>query len=374
MIPRKSPESIGSIYSIPIDQLHPHPDNPFGIRDDPSMLELIESVKKHGVLVPAIARPKPEGGYELVAGHRRQRASQLAGLDSMPVIVMNLDDNDTIIQLVDSNIQRENILPSERAKAYKLRMEAVKKKAGRPQKEEDQNSPKISANFRSDDSIGELAGVSGDTIRNYISLTNLIPELMEMVDEKKIALSPAYQIAALPQESQNLLYDTIESEQATPSLSQAQRIRKLSQSGKLNEDSMLQMLILMTVTGMIILLGGLLTYGLGVHEIIPVPRPDLIVVGTSLIGILLIVSGVCDLFVKKTKEMEIEENDERNISLSNAAMASGFKVMNVTIAVSIFALIFTGYMTVVPCFTIIGAYAIGQIVFIVRLWYLHKTM
>ena len=127
------------------------------------MLELIESVKKHGVLVPAIARPKPDGGYELVAGHRRQRASQLAGLDSMPVIVMNLDDNDTIIQLVDSNIQRENILPSERAKAYKLRMEAVKKKAGRPQKEEDRNSPKISANFRSDDSIGELAGVSGDT-------------------------------------------------------------------------------------------------------------------------------------------------------------------------------------------------------------------
>ena len=116
IIPRKSPESIGSIYSIPIDQLHPHPDNPFGIRDDPSMLELIESVKKHGVLVPAIARPKPDGGYELVSGHRRQRASQLAGLDSMPVIVMSLDDNDTIIQLVDSNIQRENILPSERAK------------------------------------------------------------------------------------------------------------------------------------------------------------------------------------------------------------------------------------------------------------------
>ena len=154
------------------------------------MLELIESVKKHGVMVPAIARPKPDGGYELVAGHRRQRASQLAGLDSMPVIVMNLDDNDTIIQLVGSNIQRENILPSERAKAYKLRMEAI-----------------------------------------------------EMVDEKKIALSPAYQIAALPQESQDLLLDTIESEQATPSLSQAQRIRKLSQCGKLDEDSMLQIMM-----------------------------------------------------------------------------------------------------------------------------------
>ena len=140
IIHSKSPESIGSIYSISLEKLQPHPDNPFGIRDDPSMLELIESVKKHGVLVPAIARPKPEGGYELVAGHRRQRASQLAGLDSMPVIVMNLDDNDTIIQLVDSNIQRENILPSERAKAYKLRMEAIKKKAGRPQKEENHDS------------------------------------------------------------------------------------------------------------------------------------------------------------------------------------------------------------------------------------------
>lgn len=206
------------------------------------MLELIESVKEHGVLIPAIARPKADGSYELIAGHRRQRASQLAGLDSMPVIVMDLDDNDTIIQLVDSNIQRENILPSERAKAYQLRMEAVKKKAGRPQKEKDENSPKISANFRSDDSVGEIAGVSGDTVRNYISLTNLIPELMEMVDEKKIALSPAYQIATLPPESQNLLYDTIESEQATPSLSQAQRIRKLSQSGELNEDSMLQIM------------------------------------------------------------------------------------------------------------------------------------
>ncbi len=129
-----------------------------------------------------------------------------------------------------------------------------------------------------------------------------------------------------------------------------------------------------TVLGVIILLGGLLTYGLGIHEMVPVPRPDLIVVGTSLIGILFIIWGVCDLFAKKTKEMEIEENDERNVALSNAAMASGFKVMNVTIAISIFALIFTGYMTVVPCFTIIGAYAVGQIVFIVRLWFLNKTM
>ena len=239
----KPPTAMGTVYRIPIEDLHPHPLNLYGIRNDSSMQELSESVKENGVLIPAIARPRRDGGYELISGHRRKYACEQLGQDTMPVMVLDLKDDDAIIQLVDSNIQRENILPSERAKAYKLRMEAVKKKAGRPQKEEDQNSPKISANFRSDDSIGGLAGVSGDTIRNYISLTNLIPELMEMVDEKKIALSPAYQIAALPQESQDLLLDTIESEQATPSLSQAQRIRKLSQCGKLDEDSMLQIMM-----------------------------------------------------------------------------------------------------------------------------------
>lgn len=239
----KPPTAMGTVYRIPIEDLHPHPLNPYGIRNDSSMQELSESVKENGVLIPAIARPRRDGGYELISGHRRKYACEQLGQDTMPVMVLDLKDDDAIIQLVDSNIQRENILPSERAKAYKLRMEAVKKKAGRPQKEGNQNSPKISANFRSDDSIGGLAGVSGDTIRNYISLTNLIPELMEMVDEKKIALSPAYQIAALPQESQDLLLDTIESEQATPSLSQAQRIRKLSQCGKLDEDSMLQIMM-----------------------------------------------------------------------------------------------------------------------------------
>ena len=221
------------------DQLHPHPLSPFGIRDDPSMMELVESVKQFGVLVPAIARPRGDGGYELIAGHRRQKACELAGLDSMPVIVMNLDDNDAIIQMVDSNIQRENVLPSERAKAYKLKMEALKRQGARS----DLTSPKISAKFRSDDSVGDEAGVSGDTVRNYIALNNLIPELMEMVDEKKIALSPAYQIAALPKESQEQLLDTIESEQATPSLSQAQRLRKLSQAGELNEDTMLSIMM-----------------------------------------------------------------------------------------------------------------------------------
>ncbi len=221
------------------DQLHPHPLSPFGIRDDPSMMELVESVKQFGVLVPAIARPREDGSYELIAGHRRQKACELAGLDSMPVIVMNLDDNNAIIQMVDSNIQRENILPSERAKAYKLKMEALKRQGARS----DLTSPKISAKFRSDDSVGDEAGVSGDTVRNYIALNNLIPELMEMVDEKRIALSPAYQIAALPKESQEQLLDTIESEQATPSLSQAQRLRKLSQAGELNEDTMLSIMM-----------------------------------------------------------------------------------------------------------------------------------
>ena len=224
---------------ISIDQLHPHPLSPFGIRDDPSMMELVESVKQFGVLIPAVARPREDGCYELIAGHRRQKACELAGLDSMPVIVMNLDDNDAIIQMVDSNIQRENILPSERAKAYKLKMEALKRQGARS----DLTSPKNSAKFRSDDSVGDEAGVSGDTVRNYIALNNLIPELMEMVDEKKIALSPAYQIAALPKESQEQLLDTIESEQATPSLSQAQRLRKLSQAGELDEDNMLSIMM-----------------------------------------------------------------------------------------------------------------------------------
>ena len=230
---------MGEIYQIKIAELYPHPDNPYGIRDDPSMMELVESVKQFGVLIPAIARPREDGSYELIARHRRQKACQLASLDSMPVIVMNLDDNDAIIQMVDSNIQRENILPSERARAYKLKMEAIKRQGARS----DLTSPKNSAKFRSDDSVGDEVGVSGDTVRNYIALNNLIPELMEMVDEKKIALSPAYQIAALPKESQEQLLDTIESEQATPSLSQAQRLRKLSQAGELNEDTMLSIMM-----------------------------------------------------------------------------------------------------------------------------------
>lgn len=222
------------ITLLPLSELHDFPNHPFKVRDDEAMQETAESIRQYGVLVPAIVRPREDGGYEIIAGHRRRHGSELAGLSAMPCIVRQMDDDTATILMVDSNIQRENILPSERAKAYKLKMEALKRQGARS----DLTSPKFSAKFRSDDSVGDEAGVSGDTVRNYIALNNLIPELMEMVDEKKIALSPAYQIAALPKESQEQLLDTIESEQATPSLSQAQRLRKLSQAGELNEDTM----------------------------------------------------------------------------------------------------------------------------------------
>ena len=238
-MPKKAPEKIGSVLRVPLSQLHPHPQNPFAVRDDSAMQELKESVCRNGVLVPAIARPRAEGGYELIAGHRRKYACEQAGQDSMPVIVLNLNDDEAVIQLVDSNIQREDILPSERARAYKMKMDAIKRQGART----DLTSPNGSAKFRSDDLIGEKDGVSGDTVRNYISLNNLTPPLMQMVDEKKIALTPAYQLAALSTQEQELLVETMSSEQATPSLSQAQRMRKISQSGELNEDTMLSIMM-----------------------------------------------------------------------------------------------------------------------------------
>lgn len=228
-------ETMGVVYRLPIHELHPHPDNPYAVRDDAPMRELMESVKKSGVLVPGIARPLPHGGYQLVSGHRRRHATELAGLGTMPVLVKDLTDDEAIILLVDSNIQREDILPSERAKAYKMKIDAIKRQGART----DLTSPNDSAKFRSDDIIGEDAGVSGDTVRNYISLNNLIPPILQMVDERKISLSPAYQLSHLSDEEQELLLDTIESEQATPSLSQALRMKKLSQEHALNEDTML---------------------------------------------------------------------------------------------------------------------------------------
>ncbi len=237
------------IVHIPMTELHPFPNHPYGIREDQAMQDIVDSVKQTGVVVPAIVRPRAEGGYEVIAGHRRKLASERAGFTDMPCIVRSLTDDEAIIQLVDSNAQREDVLPSERAKAYRMRLEAIKRTPGRPRKgvldsdTPSRYSPNNSANFRSDDEVGNADGISGDTVRNFISLNNLVPELMQMVDEKKISLTPAYQIATLTEPEQRLLLETIDSEQATPSVSQAQRMRRLSQSGELNEDNMLQIMM-----------------------------------------------------------------------------------------------------------------------------------
>ena len=243
-----SAQAAEQIVRIPLVELHPFPDHPYGIREDQAMQDTVDSVKANGVVVPAIVRPRAEGGYEIVAGHRRKLASEQAGFTDMPCIVRNLSDDEAIIQLVDSNAQREDVLPSERARAYKMRLDAIKRTAGRPRRELSEknplseNSPNNSANFRSDDEVGSVDGISGDTVRNILALNNLVPELLKLVDEKKISLTPAYQIAVLSEPEQRLLLETIDSEQATPSVSQAQRMRKLSQTGELNEDTMLQIM------------------------------------------------------------------------------------------------------------------------------------
>ena len=235
--------AIGTIHLIPVSMLHPMPCSPFKIRDDDAMQELVLSIKNFGILNPLEVRPNVSGNFEIISGARRYQGAIQNQLESIPAVILDLDDDEAIIRMVDSNIQREYLLPSERAYAYKMRMEALKRKAGRPKKAESKNSPKISANFRSDDSIGEKAGISGDTVRNYISLTLLVPALMQLVDESKIGLTPAYQLTHLSPAEQDLLFETIESEQATPSLSQAQRMRRLSEQGQLNEDSMLSIMM-----------------------------------------------------------------------------------------------------------------------------------
>lgn len=235
--------AIGTIHLIPVSMLHPMPCSPFKIRDDDAMQELVLSIKNFGILNPLEVRPNDSGNYEIISGARRYQGAIQNQLESIPAVILDLDDDEAIIRMVDSNIQREYQLPSERAYAFKMRMEALKRKAGRPKKAESKNSPKISANFRSDDSIGEKAGISGDTVRNYISLTLLVPALMQLVDESKIGLTPAYQLTHLSPAEQDLLFETIESEQATPSLSQAQRMRRLSEQGQLNEDTMLSIMM-----------------------------------------------------------------------------------------------------------------------------------
>ena len=227
------------VTDMPLSELHPFPDHPFQVRDDDSMKETVESIKEYGVLVPAIVRPRADGGFELISGHRRKHACELAGLPTMPVIVRNLDDDAATIIMVDSNIQRENILPSERAKAYKMKMDAIRRQAGRPPKE---NSVQVGQNFQgktSRDLLAENSPDSSTQIQRYIRLNELSPQLQQMVDDKKIAMTPAVELSYLKPEEQTLLLDTIESEQATPSLSQAQRLKNFSQEGHLNEDSML---------------------------------------------------------------------------------------------------------------------------------------
>ena len=226
------------VTNIPVEKLKPFPNHPFQVRDDDSMRETVESIKTYGVLQPVIVRPTKDGDYEILSGHRRKHACELAGRKTIPAIVRELDDDAAIIFMVDSNLQRENILPSERAAAYKMKMEALKRQAGRPLK----NSPQVAANFRADDAVAKEADVSGDTVRRYIRLTELQPELQQMVDDKKIAFTPAVEISYLKPEEQKMLLDTISSEQATPSLSQAQRLKKLSQSGELTDDSMLSIM------------------------------------------------------------------------------------------------------------------------------------
>lgn len=229
------------IVSLPLAELHPFPNHPFKVRDDETMQETAESIKQYGVLVPAIVRPREEGGYEIVAGHRRKHACELAGLETMPVIVRNLDADAATIIMVDSNLQRENILPSERAQAYKMKLEAIRRQGARTDLTSDQVGQKL-PNKTSREQIAENAPDSSTQIQRYIRLTELTPELQQMVDDKKIAMTPAVELSYLKPEEQTLLLETIDSEQATPSLSQAQRMKKLSQEGKLNDDAMLDIL------------------------------------------------------------------------------------------------------------------------------------
>ena len=220
------------VQQIPIGELFPFKNHPFKVLDDESMQRTVESVEQYGVLSPLIARPRPEGGYEIISGHRRQHAAQLAGLDTLPVIVRNMDDDAAVLLMVDSNLQRENILPSERAFAYKMKLEALKNQGARS----DLTSPQVAAKFRSDDAVAKDQGISGDTVRRYIRLTNLVPELLDMVDEKKIAFNPAVELSYLDTNQQRDFLEAMQDTQNAPSLSQAQRLKKLAQEGHFSYD------------------------------------------------------------------------------------------------------------------------------------------
>ena len=223
-----------TVQRFPLSELHPFEGHPFKVLDDDAMAETVESIRMVGIANPLIVRPDPDGGYEIISGHRRHHAAELAGLDAIPVIVRELDDDAAVIMMVDSNLQRENILPSERAKAYKMKMDALRHQGQRT----DLTSPQVAAKFRADDEVGKGAGVSGDTVRRFVRLTNLIPEVLDMVDEKKIAFNPAVELSYLKPEEQRNFLEAMDYAQAAPSLSQAQRMKKKSQESGCTLDDM----------------------------------------------------------------------------------------------------------------------------------------
>ena len=217
------------VQQIPIDALHPFTNHPFKVLDDEAMTRTVESIAQYGVLAPLIARPRPEGdGYEIISGHRRQYAAKLAGLDTLPVIVRQMSDDAAVILMVDSNLQREHILPSERAFAYKMKLDAIKNQGARS----DLTSPQVAAKFRSDDAVAKDQGISGDTVRRYIRLTNLVPELLDMVDEKKISFNPAVELSYLDESQQRAFLEAMDGTQNAPSVSQAQQLKKMAQCGE----------------------------------------------------------------------------------------------------------------------------------------------
>ena len=220
------------VQQIPIGELFPFKNHPFKVLDDESMQRTVESVEQYGVLSPLIARPRPEGGYEIISGHRRQHAAQLAGLDALPVIVRNMDDDAAVLLMVDSNLQRENILPSERAFAYKMKLEALKNQGARS----DLTSTQLVSKLRSNEQLGAENNQSRETVRRFIRLTNLIPELLDMVDEKKIAFNPAVELSYLHESQQRDFLEAMNDTQNAPSLSQAQRLKKLAQEGHFSYD------------------------------------------------------------------------------------------------------------------------------------------
>ena len=217
------------VQQIPIDALHPFTNHPFKVLDDEAMTRTVESIAQYGVLAPLIARPRPEGGYEIISGHRRQYAAKLAGLDTLPVIVRQMSDDAAVILMVDSNLQREHILPSERALAYKMKLDAMRRTSGRPSKE---NSRQLVGNFETADVVGKESGESGRQVQRFIRLTNLIPELLDMVDEKKIAFNPAVELSYLDESQQRDFLEAMEDTQNAPSLSQAQQLKKMAQQGE----------------------------------------------------------------------------------------------------------------------------------------------